>query len=1153
LAPFGTTYNPNNPPTTEALQCNYVVYTRKAGLSNGEGHLNPAQTLENEGDPVVYCQNVIRVSSTRLECLYPESEGRTDGCDIGRKIYVQAAARTYLEADAPNLCFDEPKLLGLPTSFTVSEGGLKEYKLKLRHVPKIGQLTIKLETDQPNCLVEPAEMILKAGADATKLSFVVQALLVRDESTPKGQKGSLLYQCKVKHTMASTDPDLAYYLEWSGNVESLEVNVQAEGCGNGEFLGLEYVRPTLQAPSSNSRVTGCVCNLLYYLPSPNGTSDCTICPRSKSTCSSIGMTSINVNPGFWREEGNLSEHIFYKCPIEEACLGGNSTIGRCADGHDDFGPVCATCLPGYILSGRNCTFCPSYDRTVFVNPGLVGLIIAIILVFFGYVIYFVTKSALTKEVREQVDAVLMDEDAHLNLLNVIEKHPEKSLTLKDFMTFMSTLDEEPLFLTRPEASLLFAEIDTGTPLENEQNTQKQQVTPEAGQTNRVTAVKRGSINAIQDAKAAYMGGQRAIVQADHTDLEAAVTSGGIEVNELKAYVILLLEKYNRPVNRIMDMYTQYEDKKAEAEEKTGQDADTEAIEEQQEGIAAAHEQMQTLPRFILPAIDLATFPNLLDRLNTTVDTPVVEMPELPSIDLQALSALVDFRSFLNELAKDNGVDVLSKLSECKIPALPFSAIMQLDGFEEWKIPAGMDSSLPEFSLGSFPGFEIPEIIKLPKGLGQFAPKLSLINVEVSKINMPIMKIPKVNLKGIKLKNMGGILMKVKLMLGFTQCMAMIPTTFSGITWPVSFNGISQFLNIASIDVMGLFGDLCAFHTGFLPKFLTQMILIPIIFGVLGLVYVCTECLGPKLCMKRFRFTTSESRSAAMFNVAFLAVYTFYTNISTSIFQLFKCHPIEGTSYLVADYNVKCGEGEWLTYMGIAVAGIFLYTIGIPLYLFVKLYQSREVLHSDDLEPERHAEHAMAQKKLGSVYGDYSNEAYYFDLIDLFRRILLTGALVLVGEGGGAQIFLGSVICLVWLTLIIVKRPYGAFWDNAMSAVLSFQLLLVTLIGMALTINQKTPEDEKDPMENQLFEIVLTGASILIIITAFCVIIMSIPCLATRIYNEDAEEPAEEPAEVEEEVVPEEIKQKKIAAQEEGEKKNVDDYDYGVELTKVSTK
>ena len=290
-------------------------------------------------------------------------------------------------------------------------------------------------------------------------------------------------------------------------------------------------------------------------------------------------------------------------------------------------------------------------------------------------------------------------------------------------------------------------------------------------------------------------------------------------------------------------------------------------------------------------------------------------------------------------------------------------------------------------------------------------------------------------------------MKVKLLMGFAQCLSMIPTTFDGVVWPTDFRNLSNILNIASIDVMGLFSNVCAMHTSFYPKFLAQMFLIPILFLGLSVVWLVVKLVGPFLCAKRMRSVTSESMGAFMFRIAFLVVYTLYTNISTSIFQLFKCHNVEGKLYLVADYKAECNTPEWYFYVVIGVAGMILYTVGIPLFLFLQLYRSRKVLHSDDLEPTLHAEFAMTTRKLGSVYADYSNNAYYYDLLDLFRRIVLTGALVLVGEESGAQIFLGSIVCLIWLSLILNTKPYGSDADNFLSATLSFQLLLITLTGM----------------------------------------------------------------------------------------------------------
>ena len=278
-------------------------------------------------------------------------------------------------------------------------------------------------------------------------------------------------------------------------------------------------------------------------------------------------------------------------------------------------------------------------------------------------------------------------------------------------------------------------------------------------------------------------------------------AGGIETDELKAYVIALLEKYNKTVNKMLAMYGQYEDKKAEAEEKTGQDADTEAIAEQQEGIAAAQEQMSSLPDIILPIIVISKFPNI-----ETPDTPDLDIPDisLPEINLQGLSEFVDFRGFLTELA-DKGTELLA---ECSLPEISMDALSKFDdSFKDIRLPNGM-LSLPAFKLGSFPSINLPTNFTLPDGIGTFPTgtinlptgTINLPNIDVAKFDfkIPDVKFEKPDMK--KFKAMGGLLMKIKLMLGFTQCLSMIPNTFSGIEWPESFNNISQFFNIASIDV-----------------------------------------------------------------------------------------------------------------------------------------------------------------------------------------------------------------------------------------------------------------------------------------------------------------------------------------------------------------
>ena len=122
-------------------------------------------------------------------------------------------------------------------------------------------------------------------------------------------------------------------------------------------------------------------------------------------------------------------------------------------------------------------------------------------------------------------------------------------------------------------------------------------------------------------------------------------------------------------------------------------------------------------------------------------------------------------------------------------------------------------------------------------------------------------------------------------------------------------------------------------------------------------------------------------------------------------------------------------------------------------------------------------------------------------MDLARRLLLTGGLILIGEQSNTQIFLGALLCLIWLMLITVRRPYEAYWDNALSIVLSLQLLLIMLCGMALEMNRLTPKktvDTNEENERSAFGALMVAFSVVIVSTSIAAIIITIPCLRDRL-------------------------------------------------------
>ena len=200
----------------------------------------------------------------------------------------------------------------------------------------------------------------------------------------------------------------------------------------------------------------------------------------------------------------------------------------------------------------------------------------------------------------------------------------------------------------------------------------------------------------------------------------------------------------------------------------------------------------------------------------------------------------------------------------------------------------------------------------------------------------------------------------------------------------------------------------------------------------------------------------------------LMAFGLYTGLATRIFRLFKCQKVHQRYFLVGDMSVACFEDAWWNYGYIAVGCIFLYVVGIPLIQFMALYTNRHYLH--ELTALNLKRHRKVVKQFGSIYKNYTEECYYYDLVDLIRRLLLTGGLILVGEESTAQVFLGTIICVVWLLLIAFKRPYKAYYDNLLGTMLSANLLLTMVSGLCLKMYEL--ERSNDAYEQIIFDYLL---------------------------------------------------------------------------------
>ena len=348
--------------------------------------------------------------------------------------------------------------------------------------------------------------------------------------------------------------------------------------------------------------------------------------------------------------------------------------------------------------------------------------------------------------------------------------------------------------------------------------------------------------------------------------------------------------------------------------------------------------------------------------------------------------------------------------------------------------------------------------------------------------------------------MGGSLMKFKLFLGFVQCVSFFPVTFATIPWPSNFVNLGHILKLFAVDLFGMFGAaFCDLSTGFYQEFLFSMVLMPLVLCGAGLAYAAVVYVK-RTWPDAVGYTIGSARTR-LYTLLFTVVYALYTGVATKLFVLFKCLKIQDTWFLVADMRITCFDETYNAYRVLSYLGIVVYVVGIPVCIFVLLFQRRVRLYEETCPADELDKHMQVKKSFGSIYSDYTPANYYFDLLDLGRRLLLTGGLILVGEESNTQIFLGLLLNVLWFGLVLLRRPYRAYWDNVLSVVLSLQLVLIMLCGTALELDRLTEVAEEkggDVYEQRAFEVLMFVFTLIVVLTAMAALVISIPCLRERV-------------------------------------------------------
>ena len=245
---------------------------------------------------------------------------------------------------------------------------------------------------------------------------------------------------------------------------------------------------------------------------------------------------------------------------------------------------------------------------------------------------------------------------------------------------------------------------------------------------------------------------------------------------------------------------------------------------------------------------------------------------------------------------------------------------------------------------------------------------------------------------------------------------------------------------------------------------------PMLAAAIFTAYAVSNCLKPPNTK-----AMKAHRKAQTIKLLLGLILFMYPGLATRCFQMFKCSQFEGLTYRVleADPSMICDQSEHTLYVTLALIFIGVYVIGIPFGMLITLWKNKKHLYV-----EKGQEPTEKQKdigyELGGMYMQYEPRFWYFEIIIIMHKCLMTGAMVVVGNGTPLQPLVAMLIQMMFLLLVLKMAPYNDDLDDWSSFVCSLALTLTTLAGFLLMVAKKEQSEVPDVIAVETLTSLLIG-------------------------------------------------------------------------------
>ena len=209
-------------------------------------------------------------------------------------------------------------------------------------------------------------------------------------------------------------------------------------------------------------------------------------------------------------------------------------------------------------------------------------------------------------------------------------------------------------------------------------------------------------------------------------------------------------------------------------------------------------------------------------------------------------------------------------------------------------------------------------------------------------------------------------------------------------------------------------------------------------------------------------------------------------------------------WLVEDTRVACNGQLYYWYWRLAVVLVVLVAIGFPLFVWFSLWQQARqqrraqeeadaggnlfelyaeegeegdgegVGAGDDGEGKRTSRSRSPSTQLHEQWisnaytAHFTEQCYYWEPLDMVRKLILTGLITFMGKGTVSQLFVGILVTFFFFCLHISYHPYKQKEDNFLKACADLELFFVMLVTLVQKMDVETDTDRDSATRSTAF-------------------------------------------------------------------------------------